>query len=386
MPTGSARDTGTPRVAITGIGTVNACTAGGADAVAGALARSHSPIGPVRGFSGAGSASGLAAQVEDGVLASLLDRDEARRLSRICQLAVVGCRLALADARRDAGPDLGIAVGTELGDFRSSEEFAAGFLRRGPTGLSPMIFPHTVMNTMAASAAIAVGAKGPAVTVNQATLAGDLAVARGAALLRAGRAEAVIAGGVDEVCEVVYRRLAELGVLSPMGGRGPEGCRPYDPEHNGPVLGEGATFVVLEDLDAARARGATVWAVVSDAAWGNVPLPPHRARAGRADHASPVQRLLRSRSTRAAARCYGAGNGDPHLDDWERALLRADTGREEPPTSLATRFGQHGGLGALRVAAGALDVARGAGPVLVHGIARGGCRSAIILDAPPPAP
>jgi len=150
----------------------------------------------------------------------------------------------------------------------------------------------------------------------------------------------------------------------------------------------GATFVVLEDLAAARARGATVLAVVTANAWGNVPLAPHRAHAARGDHGSPVRRLLRSSRGRATARCYGAGNGDPELDDWERALLAADLGRraEAPPTSLAARFGQHGGLGALRVAAGALDAGRGAGPVLVHGIARGGCRTAIVLDAAPAAP
>jgi hypothetical protein len=52
-----------------------------------------------------------------------------------------------------------------------------------------------------------------------------------------------------------------------------------------------------------------------------------------------------------------------------------------PPRSLAPLFGQHGGLGALRVAAAALDAARGEGPVLVHGIARGGCRIALVLAA-----
>jgi hypothetical protein len=50
-----------------------------------------------------------------------------------------------------------------------------------------------------------------------------------------------------------------------------------------------------------------------------------------------------------------------------------------PPRSLAPVFGQHGGLGALRVGAAALDAARGLGPVLVHGIARGGCRTALVV-------
>jgi 3-oxoacyl-[acyl-carrier-protein] synthase II len=321
-----------------------------------------------------------------------VDRDAARRLSRICRLALAACVLAVRDAGVASGPGLGIVVGTEYGDFTSSRDFAHGFLRRGPGGLSPMIFPNTVMNTMASIAAIAIGAKAPSVTVNQATLAGDLAVARGARLVADGRAEAVVAGGVDELFEDVYRRLSQMGALSPMvslgvsegAGAAPEGCRPFAPDHNGPVLGEGATFLVLEEREAARARGAHILAEITAAAWGNVPTAPHTGGPRRHDRASPVARLLRARGGAAVARCYGSANGDPAVDDWERALLTRDLPGARagllPPTALAPIFGQHGGLGALRAGAAALDAEGGASAVLVHGIARGGCRTALVLE------
>src|SRR4029077_16887254 len=142
----------------------------------------------VRAPRGPGWASRPAAEVDEATVASLVDRDAARRLSRICRLALGACLLAVRDAGIQGGPGRGIVGGTEYGDFPSSRDFAQGFLRRGPAGLSPMIFPNTVMNTMASIAAIAVGAKAPSVTVNQATLAGDLAVARGARLIADGRA------------------------------------------------------------------------------------------------------------------------------------------------------------------------------------------------------
>jgi 3-oxoacyl-[acyl-carrier-protein] synthase II len=327
--------------------------------------------------------SRLAAEVDEATLASLVDRDAARRLSRICRLALGACVLAVRDAEVAAGPGLGLVVGTEYGDFTSSRDFAHGFLRRGPGGLSPMIFPNTVMNTMAATAAIAIGARAPSVTVNQPVLAGDLAVVRGARLIADGRAEAVVAGGVDELFEDVYERLAQMGALSPMKSPAPEGCRPFAADHNGPVLGEGGTFLVLEERTAARARAARILAEITATAWGNVPTAPHTARATRADADSPVARLLRDRGTAGVARCYGAGNGDPRVDDWERTLLARDlAGRDDlvPPLSLAPLFGQHGGLGALRVGAAALDAARGTGTVLVHGIARGGCRTALVVE------
>jgi 3-oxoacyl-(acyl-carrier-protein) synthase len=372
------------RVVVTGIGTVNASTAGGRDALAGALALGRSAIGPVRAFDATTMTSRLAAEVDEVTLTSLIDRDAARRLSRICRLALGACVLAVRDADIAGGPALGMVVGTEHGDFTSSHDFAQGFLRRGPAGLSPMIFPNTVMNTMASIAAIAIGAKAPSVTVNQVTLAGDLAVARGVRLIADRRAGAVVAGGVDELFRDVYERLAQMGALSPMRGGAPEGCRPFAPDHNGPVLGEGATFLVLEEREAARARGARVIAEIAEAAWGNVPTAPHTGRAGRPDPGSPVARMLQASDVARIGRCYGSGNGDPAVDDWERALLGRDLGARGdllPPVSLAPLFGQHGGLGALRVGAAALDAERGVPSVLVHGIARGGCRTALRLEA-----
>jgi 3-oxoacyl-(acyl-carrier-protein) synthase len=376
------------RVVITGVGTVNALGAGGLAAVAAALEPGRSGIGPVRAFSLDDSPSRLAAEVAAGAVEAHVDRDAARRLSRIGQLAVAASGLAMADSGVGAGPQLGLVVGTELGDFRSSEEFAGGFLRRGPGGLSPMIFPNTVMNSMAAQIAIAVGAQGPGVTLNQATVAGDLAVARAAALVAGGQATAVLAGGVDEIWGSVYRRLARMGVLSPTAGTGPEGCRPFASDHNGVVLGEGATFLVLEEHGAARDRGARVLGEVLGAAWGNVPVAPHTARPSRRDPRSPVGALLTRLGLAAdgIGACFGSGNGDPAADDWEVALLSADlraAGALCPPRSIAPAFGQHGGLGALRVIAATLEAGRRRRPALVHGVARGGCRTALVVGASP---
>src|SRR3990172_4713283 len=175
------------------------------------------------------------------------------------------------------------------GRARSSRPDFSGAVWRG---LSPMIFPGPGVNSMGAAAAIEIGAKGPTVTLNQATVAGDLAIARAAVLIRSGQADAVVAGGVDEICPPVYRRLAEMGVLAPMGGALPEGSRPFAADHNGPVLGEGATFLVVEALDSAAARGATIHAEVLGALWGNLPVAPHTAPRSRRDRRSPVLPLL----------------------------------------------------------------------------------------------
>ncbi len=401
------------RVAITGVGSLSPLAAGGFAAVATALEAGRQGIAPLRQPPAEGGSSRLGAEVPDEAWAGLVDPDEARRLSRVCQLTIAACRLALRDARRDPagdGPELGLIVGTEFGDLRSTEAFALGYLRRGPAGLSPLLFPNTVMNIMAATATIAIGARATSVTLNQPTVAGDLAVAHAAALVAGGRIPSALAGGVDEISPTVYRMLSQFRVLSPMDG-GPEGCFPFDRRHNGTVLGEGATFVLLEPLDVARRRGATIYAEIRGAAWACHPAGRGRVPR-RPANGSAIARALAQASLApdGIAWAYLTGTGDPRLDDWELSLVHSAFGAHRPRlTSLAPLAGDHGGLGALRVAAaawttrtrrltpiaglrdpvrtdclfatpGATGPAGGAG--LVHGVARGGTQVALIV-APP---
>src|SRR5262245_27579819 len=113
---------GPRRVVVTGLGTVNAASAGGTSALVTALRSGRSAIAPIRSFDVEGSACRLAAEVDEAILADLVDRDAARRLSRICRLAVAASRQAVADAGLDPGASgrLAIVMGTEHGDFRSS--------------------------------------------------------------------------------------------------------------------------------------------------------------------------------------------------------------------------------------------------------------------------
>ena len=399
------------RVVLTGVGSLSALGAGGFGALGQALEAGRPAIGAVRAFPVDGFGSRLAGEVPDGALGDLVGRDEGRRLSRICRLAVAACRLALRDAGWGVGADsseLGLIVGSEFGDLRSTQEFADGYLRKGPLGLSAMIFPNTVMNTMAATAGIAVGAKGPSVTLNQATVAGELAVAHGASMVANARMPAVLVGGVDEICPILYRMLSALGGLSPMAG-GPEGCWPFDRRHNGPVRGEGATFVLLETLEGALRRGATIRAELRGVAWGNSPVGRDRVPRSEGD-GSVIARVLTQAGLTpdSVGWAYLSGTGDPPLDDWQLELVRAAFGDHRPSlTSLTPLAGDHAGLGVLRVAAGAWTAGTrrlpglpslrepvrddcafatapgspaGAGAGVVHGVARGGTQVALVVS------
>ncbi len=402
-----------PRIVVTGIGSVSAIAAGTGSLVAAALARGHSGIGPVQGFPTDGYASRLGAEAAD--VGAHLQDGEARRLSRASQLAVVAARFALTDAglSPDPQPPIGLVLGSHWGDFRSSVSFVRGFLERGILGLSPLVFPNTVLNAVAAQVSIAAGVRGPMLTLSELDVAGELAVARGAALIAAGRASVVLAGGWDELSPVLYRELCRLGTVSSREP-GPEGCWPFDRRANGTVLGEGATFLVLEAADAARARGARVYAELVGAASGNLPGAAHGFPPPRRREPAVVRRALAAAGVAAAEVevAYLTGAGHPAHDACELDLVTRALGPAPTRlTALTPLVGEHAGLSGLRAAAAALAVAGADVPALpdladpirpdlrlvtgtyagrspdppatalVHGLARGGSHVALVFRA-----
>jgi 3-oxoacyl-[acyl-carrier-protein] synthase II len=392
------------------MGCVSPFGVGGHAFVAEVLRANRTAIGPIAGFATDGLPCRFGAEVSNAYLPA---GEEARRWGRLSQMTVTACRQALEDAKlhgEELRRHIGLVVGSELGDLRSTEAFALGFLRKGPLGLSPLLFPNTVMNAMAGTSSIVLGLKGPMLTLNQQGVAGEVAVARAIALLRAGRAPAVLACGTDELFPRLYETLARLHLLSPQDG-GKEACRPFDQRHNGPVLGEGATALVLESPTHARARGAPILAEVYSACWGGLPARPNRYPALRHLHGRVLQQALSAAAVShgEVGVAYLSGSGDPHHDTAELALLATTFGADSPLLTTVTHLtGEYGGLGALRVAAAVTTVSTGLLPtldylcqpvrtdmcfareciplpvpvVMVHGLARGGLQVVLLLGRP----
>ncbi|GHH21550.1 beta-ketoacyl-[acyl-carrier-protein] synthase family protein [Streptomyces rubradiris] len=197
--------------------------------------------------------------------ADSLDRTEARRLDRAEQTGLVAAREAWRDAGSpDVDPErLAVAVGTGIGGVTSLLAQNDLLAAKGPRRVSPHTVPMLMANGPAAWISMDLGAQAGAHAPVSACASGAEAIALGLDLIRAGRADVVVAGGVEaSVLPLPLTGFAQMMALSTANDDPAHASRPFDARRHGFVLAEGGTIVVLERAEHARARGARAHAAV----------------------------------------------------------------------------------------------------------------------------
>jgi 3-oxoacyl-[acyl-carrier-protein] synthase II len=206
----------------------------------------------------------------------VLDRVRARRLDRSAQLAMVAAMEAWADAgladNAEAGtvdPErLGVAVASGIGGVTTLLANYDALREKGPRRVSPLAVPMLMPNAPAANIGLYVGARAGVNTPVSACASGNEAVSLGTDQIRLGRADVVLVGGTEAAIHALpMAAFANMMALSKTasgedGGDPTAVSRPWDVARDGFVLGEGAGILVLEELEHAKARGATIYAEV----------------------------------------------------------------------------------------------------------------------------
>jgi 3-oxoacyl-[acyl-carrier-protein] synthase II len=194
-----------------------------------------------------------------------LGKKNLRTLDRSTLLTSSAAALALADSglriTEQNAHSIGVSVGTTFGSLHSISQFDRAGILEGPRAVNPSHFPNTVINSPASQVSIRFGIKGFNTTVSTGFCAGLDAVSYAADFITMKRADVVLAGGVEELCEETFLGFHSLGCLSGLDGREPV-CRPFDADRNGSIFSEGAALVVLEEEGHALARGAEIIAVI----------------------------------------------------------------------------------------------------------------------------
>lgn len=230
--------------------------------MAGALAAGRPVAAAVERVAGLHREGGarLAALVGERDLSRWVSSADARRMSFPSKLVVAAARMALAEAgighAEAGGPRTGVYLSTTFGTSLFTERLLKQILLEGAEAAQPFFFSECVANAPAAQLAVAVGARGPNVTLTQRESGPLLAVARAAQAVREGRVDRAFAGAVEELTPLVHALLDRFGALARADGARAEMPRPFDRRRDGFLAGEGATLLVLEREDRARARGA----------------------------------------------------------------------------------------------------------------------------------
>ncbi len=238
-------DTFSCPIAVTGSGAVTAAGVG-VPAVLAALKEGRSCLQPVPRDMADDAAGLVWGRAEQFKASDFMPPLKARKLDRCSQFAVASAGLALADAGIVKGSlpaeRIGIALGCGFGGIANSAEFLTGYFQQGAAGLSPLLFPNTVANAPASNASIEYGIKGPNITFVQRFCSAESAILAACRYIEEGRADVMLAGGVDELTPLMMKGFAAMGQLHSHAGG----------------FGEGAGILVLERDDHAAARGATV--------------------------------------------------------------------------------------------------------------------------------
>ncbi|MEU7550870.1 beta-ketoacyl-[acyl-carrier-protein] synthase family protein [Streptomyces sp. NPDC044571] len=201
--------------------------------------------------------------------AALLPRVEARKLDRGEQLAILSAREAWQDAGApQVAPErLAVVIGTGTGGVLTTLGQDDLFERSGARRLSPFAVPMLMPNGPAAWVSMDLGAKGGARTPVSACASGAEALAMAQDLIRAGRADVVVAGGVEACLHpFTIAAFAQMKALSTESENPEAVSRPFDAARSGFVMGEGAGIMVLESAEFARARGVRTYGSLAGSA------------------------------------------------------------------------------------------------------------------------
>jgi 3-oxoacyl-[acyl-carrier-protein] synthase II len=203
--------------------------------------------------------------------AEKIDRVKMRRLDRSEAIALIAAREAWADAGlADAGLDterLAVSVGSGIGGAQTLLAQDDILEASGPRRVSPHTVPMLMPNGPAAWVGLDLGAQAGVHSVASACATGAEAIALGLDIIRAGRADVVVAGGTEAVVhQLPIAGFASMRAMSTRNDEPERASRPWDKGRDGFVLGEGCGIVVLERADHAAARGAHVYARLAGAA------------------------------------------------------------------------------------------------------------------------
>ena len=231
------------------------------------LVQGKSGVGPMTQADPAGFPTTIAGEVRSFDPVTYIDAKEARRMARFTQFGVAAALRAAENAGLDASnmipEESGVVLGNGNGGLPTTEEQAQVLFGRGGMKESPFFIPMILPNMAAAQISRRLGLKGYSNTVTTACAAGTQGIGEGAEVIRRGAAKVVFAGGTEAgICQLSLGGFSVMRALSTNNEEPTKASRPFEVNRDGFVPGEGAGILVLEEMEHAISRGATILAEI----------------------------------------------------------------------------------------------------------------------------
>ncbi len=224
-------------------------------------------FGPITKFDTTDYKVKLAAEVKGFQGKDYMDPKSARRMELFSQYAVAAAREALAQSGLNMEEEdpyrVGVSIGSGIGSLQVTEKEHEKILTKGPSRVNPLMVPLMISNMAAGNVSIMFGLKGKSINVVTACATGTNSIGEAMRSIQYGEADVMAAGGTEaSICPLGVAGFTALTALST--SEDPARCSiPFDKDRSGFVMGEGAAVVILEELEHAKKRGATILAEVA---------------------------------------------------------------------------------------------------------------------------
>lgn len=207
----------------------------------------------------------LASPIDNFTAPGHWTRKQLRSMGRVAQLAVSAAEDALADAGLKDHPVIrsgatGVACGSSMGSAPDIVDFAHFYINNNASGLNANSYVRLMPHTAAANIGVFFGAQGRIIPTSSACTSGSQGIGYAYEAIKFGRQTVMIAGGAEELCAAEAMAFDTLFATSRRNDTPQLTPRPYDRDRDGLVVGEGASILILEELDHAQARGARIHA------------------------------------------------------------------------------------------------------------------------------
>jgi 3-oxoacyl-[acyl-carrier-protein] synthase II len=209
----------------------------------------------------------IAGEVKGFEPTDYVSRKDARRMDRFAQLAVAAGIQAVkkADLKIDSSncDEIGVFIGSGIGGLGTLFEQAKILVEKGPDRVSPFLAPMMISDIAAAQISIALGVKGPNMCMTSACSSGSDAIGAAAEFIRYGNASVMIAGGTEAIVNPLgITAFNALKALSTRNDQPQKASRPFDKDRDGFIISEGAVVLIMESLEHALGRGASILAEI----------------------------------------------------------------------------------------------------------------------------